>query len=399
MPNIVVVGAGVAGLTSALLLSRNKNNHVAVVARHMPGDYDIEYTSPWAGADVLPMNPASESRWERRTWPELKRLATDVPEAGIHFQKTRVLRRETQSAGAPAPVRVSHAISEKDPWYRTLFDDYRVLGPAEVPQGYASGAEFTSACINPMLYLPWLVGECRKQGVVFRRAVLRHIAEAASYGGLRVAADGTTERPETGTATATPPPIVVNCTGVLACRLGGVMDAAVQPARGQTVVVRNELTPMLAVDRTGDDAHPDESLYNMMRASGGGTVIGGTYQLGNWAATPDPNTTTRLLARMVATHPQLQGRSVADLDVIRIGVGLRPYRAGGVRLVAERMTGPAGTGTDDDDDGFWVVHNYGHAGWGYQGSYGCAERVVELVEAVVTGRATSEPLGSSKSKL
>lgn len=28
----------------------------------------------------------SESRWEKNTWPELARLAKDVPEAGIHFQ-------------------------------------------------------------------------------------------------------------------------------------------------------------------------------------------------------------------------------------------------------------------------------------------------------------------------
>lgn len=26
------------------------------------------------------------SRWERRTWVELRRLAQEVPEAGIHFQ-------------------------------------------------------------------------------------------------------------------------------------------------------------------------------------------------------------------------------------------------------------------------------------------------------------------------
>jgi len=29
-----------------------------------------------------------DSRWERRSWPELKRLAEEVPEAGIHFQST-----------------------------------------------------------------------------------------------------------------------------------------------------------------------------------------------------------------------------------------------------------------------------------------------------------------------
>jgi D-amino-acid oxidase len=34
------------------------------------------------------------------------------------------------------------------------------------------------------------------------------------------------------------------------------------------------------------------------------------------------------------------------------------------------------------DEGVEIVHNYGHAGWGYQGSYGCAERVVELVNEI-----------------
>ena len=42
------------GLTCALLLAKQKGNNVTVVAKHMPGDYDAEYTSPWAGANVLP---------------------------------------------------------------------------------------------------------------------------------------------------------------------------------------------------------------------------------------------------------------------------------------------------------------------------------------------------------
>jgi hypothetical protein len=41
-------------LTSAYLLSKDKSNHVTVVAKFMPGDYDAEYASPFAGANVLP---------------------------------------------------------------------------------------------------------------------------------------------------------------------------------------------------------------------------------------------------------------------------------------------------------------------------------------------------------
>ena len=43
-----------SGLTTAYLLSQDPSNSVTVVAKHMPGDYDIEYCSPWAGANYLP---------------------------------------------------------------------------------------------------------------------------------------------------------------------------------------------------------------------------------------------------------------------------------------------------------------------------------------------------------
>jgi D-amino-acid oxidase len=80
--------AGVAGLTTALLLSKDAATSVTVVAKHMPGDLSIEYASPWAGANFLPVSIAGSEaeRWDRDTWPELERLARDVPGAGVHFQ-------------------------------------------------------------------------------------------------------------------------------------------------------------------------------------------------------------------------------------------------------------------------------------------------------------------------
>lgn len=35
------------------------------------------------------MAEASNDRWERRSWPELKRLAEEVPESGIHIQSEK----------------------------------------------------------------------------------------------------------------------------------------------------------------------------------------------------------------------------------------------------------------------------------------------------------------------
>ena len=69
--------AGVAGLTTALLLSRNANYSITVAAKHMPGDYDIEYASPWAGANYLPLVTefflpnTYRLQWTRRANPNI----------------------------------------------------------------------------------------------------------------------------------------------------------------------------------------------------------------------------------------------------------------------------------------------------------------------------------------
>ena len=77
-----------AGLTSALLLSRHQDYKITVAAKHMPGDYDIEYASPWAGANYMPVSVSGTraAEWDRHTWPPLEDLARNYPEAGVHFQ-------------------------------------------------------------------------------------------------------------------------------------------------------------------------------------------------------------------------------------------------------------------------------------------------------------------------
>lgn len=260
---------------------------------------------------------------------------------------------------------LSEALFDEKPWYSTFFSDYRKLPASELPPGVAYGHEFGSVCINTSIYLPYLVGQCRKYGVVFKRASLTHISQAVSIH-------------HAGKAD-----IIVNATGLMASKLGGVMDAKVMPARGQIVVVRNVSPAMYCVSSCDDG--PEELIYTMTRAAGGGTILGGTYAKGNWDANPDPNIANRIMERVVKAFPEISGgKGVAGLDVIRHGVGLRPYREGGVRLEKEMI------------DGTWVVHNYGHAGWGYQGSYGTAERVVELVDEI---QGKKPATSAEKSKL
>lgn len=235
---------------------------------------------------------------------------------------------------------------------------FRSLPHESLGPGIDSGTVFTSVCINTAIYLPWLVSQCLAGGVVFKRAAFKHILDASSGD---VHPSGKVD-------------LVVNCTGLMASKLGGVEDSTVVPARGQIVAVRNSVGKML--DVSGTDDGDGEACYVMARAAGGGTILGGSYQKGSWESQPDPNLAIRIMKRAVKMCPALtNGKGIEHLDIIRHGVGLRPVREGGTRIEKERI------------DGLWVIHNYGAGGAGYQSSYGCARATVELIEEACGTRA------------
>ncbi|KAL1640526.1 D-amino acid oxidase [Diplodia intermedia] len=354
---IVVLGAGVVGLTTALQLSQNTSYSVTIVAKHMPGDYDIEYASPWAGANYLPVGaPGSNlAEFEKNTWPELQRLASSVPEAHIHFQET-VLHNRSKDVGTTTGNWFSELL-KTDPWWKDVVPDFHIISKDKLPEGIDSATAFTSVCINTALYLPWLAGQCRKNGAQIRRGVVGHVADAAALHHSGKRAD-----------------VVVNCTGLASLKLGGVADSNLYPGRGQIVLVRN--TPGTMTSTSGTDDGEDEAVYIMQRADGGGTILGGCMQKHSWESQPDPNLAQRIMKRAVELCPELTGgKGPEALSIIRHGVGLRPMREGGPRVDKERI------------GGVWTVHNYGHGGYGYQASYGSAYAAVKLVDEIAGSKA------------
>jgi D-amino-acid oxidase len=211
--DITVVGAGVIGLTTALLLSRKSGYNVTIIAKFMPGDHHIEYTSPWAGADFLPTGAegSEQARFERETWPILRDLAENHPEAGIHFLTTYLSRRSKDVSAKDSLVAEDQ---NKPPWWHDVVPDFRILPPSETPNDTAVIFAFTSICINVELYLRYLLASCATNGAVIKRSIVTHISEAAylHHSGRRAS-------------------VVVNCTGLSSRFLGGVADESLVPAR------------------------------------------------------------------------------------------------------------------------------------------------------------------------
>lgn len=133
---------------------------------------------------------------------------------------------------------------------------------------------------------------------------------------------------------------------------------------------------------SGTDDDPSEAMYIMQRAAGGGTILGGCLQSGNWESQPDPNLAVRIMKRCIEYCPALvpEGKGIEALSIIRHGVGLRPMRNGGIRIEQESVT-------DWHGKKITLVHNYGHGGYGYQTSFGCASAVEKLVFETVQKRS------------
>ncbi|KAI9724016.1 MAG: hypothetical protein M1812_000734 [Candelaria pacifica] len=294
-------------------------------------------------------------QYEKDTWPELARLATESPEAGVHFRDTVIYNREKDIGSVTGDWFAE--LTKTDPWFKNTVPDFKVLPREALPAGMDSATSFQSVCINTALYLPWLASQCLKNGVLIKRGILMHITDAVKLHHSGNKAD-----------------LILNCTGLSSANLGGVEDKTVFPARGQIVLVRNE--PGVMLDVSGTDDGEDEATYIMQRAAGGGTVLGGSFQKGVWESQPDPNLAMRIMKRSVDICPALtNGKGVEALSVVRHAVGLRPLRTDGIRLAKERI------------GGIWVVHSYGHAGYGYQTSYGSAQVAVKLVDEALALRA------------
>jgi D-amino-acid oxidase len=309
--DMVVVGAGIIGLTSALR-AQEAGARVAVVTADPPE----RTTSSVAAAVWYPTgirDGAPELEWARRTYQELASQAGGgVP--GVTMRPARMLLR---SAAATVP------------WWAAAVPD---LGPLTVSAPFAGGWGFTAPTVEMAVYLPWLCGQVGSGGV-FRRLRISHLAEVAGLA-----------------------PIVINATGLAARAL--CRDAAVRPVRGQLTIVSN---PGLGCS-VRDVDNPGGYTYVHPRTHD--VVLGGSFEVGRWDTTPDPDIGRAIVRRCTELVPELVGARI-----IGHRVGLRPVREPRIRLEIDPVGLPGGAR---------LVHNYGHGGAGVSLAWGCADAVTEL---------------------
>ncbi|KAF0412059.1 nucleotide-binding domain-containing protein [Gigaspora margarita] len=348
--HIVILGAGVIGLTTATLLQQEKEFEVTVIARHFPGDLSIDYTSPWAGAHWRSYATNDDSRlieYEKKTFHHFWNLAkASKNNSGIMIVD-----------GFDYWDRLPDDFSE--PWFKDFSPEYRHLDKEELPIGVEFGITYKTVTINAPVYLNYLLHTFLSLGGTTQRANLSHL-----YDCIKNDTD-----------------IVINCSGIHSRTLGGVEDTNVYAAKGQTVVVQ---LPRSHVNWTferyssgcgsGGIAAGGIITYVVPRDNGE-VLLGGTYVEHDYSPEPDLEEASAIVQRCLSTRPDLLPHDQTNLVIKKNCVGLRPCRKGGMRIDAEWIY------LENFEKKILIVHNYGHGCYGFQSSYGAALDVVKIINS------------------
>lgn len=164
--HIAILGAGIIGLTSSLVLAHAyPSTKITLVAKHFPGDRSIEYTSPWAGANWSSMatDNGPLEKYDEITFRAFGALMDGKDVHGCRVVKTGEgneagLGRQQMWAVLDAPIEETNLRTPATGriWYDELVGGLRHLSNEELPEGAVFGLEFPSTFrINTQVYLQW----------------------------------------------------------------------------------------------------------------------------------------------------------------------------------------------------------------------------------------------------
>jgi D-amino-acid oxidase len=272
---IAVIGAGVSGLTCAILLLEHGYS-VTILAEEMgPATTSAAAGAIWFPYDVEPLDKAI--RWALQSYHTFRKLE-DEPHSGVSMIELRQFCRAGNIA---------------------IPDWGTALGAARLDSAepFETGFGLNVPLMDTSVYLPYLTDRFASLGGLVRPVHINQLEDVPLEFSM-----------------------VINCAGIGAGTL--VPDRELEPHRGQVVIVPKL---NLAHALVCDDA---PLMYAIPRTND--CLFGGTNEVSD-NRQPDPETTAAIVnecSRVLNIPPP---------HVLAERVGLRPFRRTGVRLEADRL--------------------------------------------------------------
>lgn len=278
--HVLVIGAGVSGLSTGILLQR-AGYDVEIWAKDLPPDTTSDVAAAfWYPYLCFPRDKAIV--WSKYSREFLTEHALPDPESGC------VVRTFTELFEQKV----------EEPWWKEAVESYSRPKVADLPDGYLDAYQTDVVLMDSEKYMRWLFAEFNRGGGVVHQREIHSLSEAIEQS-----------------------LIVVNCTGlgsIVLCR-----DERLYPVRGQILRVKDNGYKNLYVS----DSETNGLVHITPRITD--IVIGGVSQVGNSNLEVSDDDTQGILKRVAKLAPEF-----SDVEILEVKVGLRPARDE-VRLEAE----------------------------------------------------------------
>lgn len=221
--------------------------------------------------------------------------------------------------------------SEEDVWWKDALprDNIRIAKAEELPKGHALGYILTVPMIETHLHLQFLLEKFESSG---GQVSIREVKSLNEFDH---------------------DPFIINCTGLDAKDLTD--DKELYPIQGQVVHLQPDPDLQCTVSEIAVGINKDQLAYIIPRSDY--TILGGTAKINADGLIPSDEEAKSIIKRCQALDDNIDPKKYVNTYI-----GLRPGRSE-IRLEQENN----------------VIHNYGHGGGGYTVAWGCADRVLELI--------------------
>jgi D-amino-acid oxidase len=356
---VLVVGAGVSGLTSAFCLRQAGFDVTVVADRFAPRVTSVVAGALWEWPPAVCGHHKDQASLNRsKRWCETSyRVFTDLAAdrttgvflRPVTFYFERPVEEDRFQREKMAELSCKVRQFKHDP---SLIRANRINPELGLRDAYTH----LTPMVDTDVYMTWLLGEVRRSGV---RIAERRLA------GLLVQQEAALQGDFGANA-------IVNCTGLGAAELAG---EPMYPLRGALIRVRNDgrriprITEAHCVSR--DASSLQQGFIFIVPRGEDMLVLGGLAEPDLWdldIGLHNYEPIRSMHRRCIEFMPILKNAEIDAAEPVR--VGLRPFRGRNVRLETE--------------PGARIVHNYGHGGSGVTFSWGCAREVVELVEELLS---------------
>ncbi|MEH2392768.1 MAG: FAD-dependent oxidoreductase [Nostoc sp.] len=370
---ILVIGAGVSGLTTAICL-RELGFRVVIVADRFAADLTSivagalwEWPPAVCGSHGAPRSLERSKDWCMTTYNKFKKIHAEFgsEETGLYLKDAYFYFKDVLE-NRPTELRKMNELKDKVDGFERGLQIVKETIDLSFKGGIKDAYKHMAPTTNTDVYMKWLLQQVKDIGCeIIQEKITVNVVQNEQELLRRFNAKA-----------------IVNCAGLGSIATTG--DTSMYPLRGALVRVKNlgkVVTDAHCISHEESSLNEQDIVYIVPRGDDL-VVLGGLTQQDQWNT--DLSLEVPIIRQMydgcLEFLQELRELPLDEKEPVRIG--LRPLTEENVCV--ERVLNTH------------VFYNYGHGGSGVTLSWGCSQEIVQLVQEMLREEANPVALNSSK---